>query len=66
MKLVSFMSGREVFSYATDLTPMDFTRWATAHLGRGSLVFMTDITPPEFQRWQAEGYHTILRRDAGL
>ena len=63
MKLLSYteIGGRFSETAVTDMSVLDFAKWARINIGNIAITYVLDISTLEFQRWQAEGGKTYLK-----
>ena len=63
MKLLSYteIAGRFGETCVTDMSVVDFAKWARTNIGNIAITYVLDISSLDFMRWQAEGGKTYLK-----
>lgn len=63
MKLLSYteIGGRFSETAVTDMSVLDFAKWARTNIGNIAITYVLDISSLDFMRWQAEGGKVYLK-----
>ena len=63
MKLLSYteIAGRFGETCVTDMSVLDFVKWARTNIGNIAVTYVLDISLHDFMRWQAEGGKAYLK-----